>query len=62
MLLDRSAYLSPQSDAEAVELVLERIWLDWKSKQLIQPSCKPIGVDQAVTTILTQVHTELIRE
>ena len=35
MLLDRGAYLSPQSDPEAVALALERIWLDWKNQQLI---------------------------
>jgi hypothetical protein len=55
MLLDRSTYLSPQSDIETVELALEKIWLDWKNKQLIQPIWSPIGVDQAVSSILTQV-------
>ncbi len=56
MLLDRGAYLSPQLDTVAIELALERIWLDWKGKQLIQPTWNPIGVDQAVNTILTQVQ------
>jgi len=56
MLLDRGAYLSPQLDPEEVELSLERIWLDWKGKRLIEPTWKPIGVDQAVNTILTQVQ------
>lgn len=56
MLLDRGAYLSPQLDPEAIELTLERIWLDWKGRQLIEPAWKPIGVDQAVGTILTQVQ------
>ena len=56
MLLDRGAYLSPQLDPEAIELSLERIWLDWKGKRLIEPVWKPIGVDQAVNTILTQVQ------
>jgi hypothetical protein len=56
MLLDRGAYLSPQLDPEAIELSLERIWLDWKGKRLIEPTWKPIGVDQAVNTILTQVQ------
>jgi len=61
MLLDRGAYISPQLDARAIELALEKIWLDWKGKQLIQPAWKPIGVDQAVNTILSQVqnrHTQ----
>lgn len=56
MLLDRGAYLSPQLDPEAIELSLERIWLDWKAKKLIEPVWNPIGVDQAVNTILTQVQ------
>jgi glycosyltransferase involved in cell wall biosynthesis len=60
MLLDRSAYLSPQSDVEAVELALERIWLDWKNHQLIEPKWLPVGVDQAAYRILSEVqeHTE----
>ena len=56
MLLDRGAYLSPQLDPEEIELSLERIWLDWKGKRLIEPAWNPIGVDQAVNTILIQVQ------
>ena len=56
MLLDRGAYLSPQLDPKAIEISLERIWLDWKGKRLIEPIWNPIGVDQAVNTILTQVQ------
>ena len=59
MLLDRGSYLSPQLDAGAIELTLERIWLDWKARQLIQPTWKPIGVDQAVSTILTRVQNRV---
>lgn len=59
MLLDRGVYLSPQLDTEAIEIALERIWLDWKAKQLIQPKWKPIGVDQAVNNILTQVQNKI---
>jgi hypothetical protein len=55
MLLDRFAYLSPQSDSEAVELALERIWLDWKNQQLIEPQCLPVAVDQAAQKILAKV-------
>lgn len=55
MLLDRSAYLSPQNDVDAVELALERIWLDWKSHKLIEPKWLPVGVDQAVQKILEKV-------
>lgn len=60
MLLDRGAYLSLQLDTEAIELALERIWLDWNGKKLIQPTWNPIGVDQAVKTILTEVQKRQI--
>lgn len=56
MLLDRGAYLSAQNDAVEIEITLEKIWLDWSSQKLIQPIWRPIGVDQAVNTILTQVQ------
>ena len=59
MLLDRSAYLSPQSNVEAVELALERIWLDWKNQQLIESNWLPLGVDQAVNKILAKVNEVL---
>jgi hypothetical protein len=59
MLLDRGAYLSPQLDSGVIELALEKIWLDWKAKKLIQPTWKPIGVDQAVNTILTQIQNRV---
>jgi hypothetical protein len=55
MLLNNSAYLSPQNDLEAVELALERIWLDWKSQQLIEPQWSPVGVGQAAYRILSEV-------
>ena len=55
MLLERSAYLSPQNDPEAVALALERIWLDWNQKCLPTPVGEPIGVKQAVDTILSAV-------
>ncbi len=57
MLLDRGAYLSLQSEPEAVALALERIWLDWKNQQLIEPKWLPVGVDQAAYRILSEVHT-----
>lgn len=56
ILLERSAYLSPQSDAEAVEMALERIWLDWERQQLVEPKGSPIGVDQAAHRILSKVN------
>jgi len=56
MLLERGAYLSAEGDSESISMTLERIWLDWQSKRLIEPIWQPIGVDQAVKTILTQVQ------
>jgi hypothetical protein len=56
MLLDRGAYLSPQNDPQAVAFALERIWLDWKSRQLIEPKWLPVGVDQAAYRILSEVN------
>lgn len=61
MLLDRSAYLSPQSDIAAVELALERIWLDWRNEQLIEPKWLPVGVDQAAYRILSEVQKQTER-
>ncbi len=52
MLLDRGAYLSPQSNDLEIEITLEKIWIDWSNKKLIEPIWKPIGVDQAVANIL----------
>ena len=56
MLLERGAYLSAEGNSETISVALERIWLDWNSKCLIEPIWKPIGVDQAVNTILTHVQ------
>jgi hypothetical protein len=59
MLLDRDAYLSPQSDVKAVELTLERIWLDWKNQQLVESKWLPVSVNQAVNQILSKVDESL---
>jgi glycosyltransferase involved in cell wall biosynthesis len=56
MLLERGAYLSAEGDSEGISIALERIWLDWQTKSLIEPIWRPIGVDQAVNSILTQVQ------
>jgi hypothetical protein len=61
MLLDRGAYLSSQGDIEAVELALERIWLDWKNEKLIEPKWLPVGVDQAAYRILSEVQEKTER-
>jgi len=59
MLLERSAYLSPQNDPKSIELALERIWLDWEKQQLATPKGSPIGVDQAVHNILSKLNESL---
>jgi hypothetical protein len=55
MLLDRNSYLSADGDDEGIAMALERIWLDWQKKQLLQPIWQPIGVDQAVSSILSHI-------
>ena len=55
MLLDRKSYLSADGDEVEIALALERIWLDWQQKQLLQPIWQPIGVDQAVSSILSHI-------
>ena len=55
MLLDRGAYLAASNNYESILTSLEKIWFDWRSKQLIQPRWEPIGVDQAVSSILSNI-------
>ena len=57
MLRDRGSYLSADGDDEGIANTLEQIWLDWKAKQLITPIYNPIGVDQAVNTILGHLYS-----
>ena len=56
MLLERGAYLSHEGDVEGINMALERIWLDWEQKHLSASTGKPIGVKQAVDTILSVVN------
>jgi glycosyltransferase involved in cell wall biosynthesis len=55
MLLDRDSYLSHESDKIGIEMALERIWLDWQKQALPAPTVAPIGVKQAVATILNTI-------
>jgi hypothetical protein len=57
-LLDRKSYLSADGDDVGIAMALERIWLDWQQKQLLQPIWQPIGVDQAVSSILSHIAQE----
>jgi len=58
-LQERGSYLSVDGDEVGIAKTLERIWLDWKLRQLITPRYDPIGVDQAVAQILKQVQPHL---
>lgn len=58
MLLERQSYLSADGDDAGIAMALERIWLDWKQKQLLQPLWRPVGVDQAVSSILSHIAQE----
>jgi hypothetical protein len=58
MLLDRRSYLSADGDDQGIAIALERIWLDWQNKQLIEPVWNPVGVDQAVSSILSHIAYE----
>jgi hypothetical protein len=55
MLSERGGYLSLEGDKDGICMALERIWLDWQSHNLIQPKWAPLGVDQAVQQILTNI-------
>lgn len=59
MLEDRGAYLSHEGDESGIAMTLERIWLDWSAKQLIQPKWAPIGVDQAAYKILSEIQENI---
>ena len=51
-LQERNAYISAANDAQSIGENLEQIWLDWQNKNLRQLRFEPIGVRQAVDTIL----------
>ena len=52
LLAERNAYISAADDAASIDGALERIWLDWQQKNLMQLAWRPIGVDQAAQRIL----------
>jgi len=56
MLQERGAYLSLEGDKAGIAMALERIWLDWQERRLIEPKWLPMGVDQAVQQILKEIH------
>jgi glycosyltransferase involved in cell wall biosynthesis len=60
MLLERGSYICYDDSDEKVADMLEAIWLDWRKQQLTQPIWKPIGVDQAVASILNHVQRNAV--
>ncbi|WP_234408118.1 glycosyltransferase family protein [Polynucleobacter difficilis] len=52
LLAERNAYISAADDAASIDAALERIWLGWQQKNLMQLAWRPIGVDQAAQRIL----------
>lgn len=56
MLSDRGAYLSHEGDNAGINMAVERIWLDWSERKLIEPKWQPLGVNQAVFKILSEVQ------
>jgi hypothetical protein len=60
MLLERGSYICSDGSEKEIAHMLEKIWLDWRKQQLIQPIWKPIGVDQAVASILNHVQGEKV--
>jgi hypothetical protein len=56
LLVERNAYISAADDAASIDQALDRIWVDWQQKNLMQLAWKPIGVDQAAKQILSLVH------
>ena len=58
MLLDGGSYLSADGDNIGIDMALARIWLDWQKKQLIDPVWSPVGVSQAVVSILSHAQSE----
>ena len=58
MIEERGAYLSQEGDPISIQNALEKIWLDWHAKNLIQPKWMPIGVEQAAQKILQFTHCQ----
>ena len=58
MLSDRGAYLSHEGDSVGIDMAIERIWLDWNEQKLVGPKWQPLGVNQAVFKILSEVQTD----
>lgn len=56
MLSMRGAYLSHEGDDVGISVALERIWLDWSERRLIEPKWLPLGVKQAVDQILSKTE------
>ncbi|NBV02508.1 MAG: hypothetical protein EBS14_04835 [Burkholderiaceae bacterium] len=55
LLGEYHAYIAEQSNPRAIIAALEQIYAAWQQQQMPVISAKPLGVDQAVQTILHAV-------
>ena len=55
ILSARNAYLSASGDDAGIAMTLEKIWQDWQKKNLNPVLGSPVGVNQAVQTILETI-------
>jgi hypothetical protein len=55
LLVQHQAYIAEQSNPTAIIATLEQIYVAWQQQQMPVISAKPLGVDQAVQTILLAV-------
>jgi hypothetical protein len=55
LLVEHHAYIAEQSNPRAIIAALAQIYTAWQQQQMPVMSVKPLGVDQAVQTILYAV-------
>jgi len=56
MLDSRGHYIAHSSDSSSIQLQLEKIWVDWKNKRLVQPKYDPYKVEDCVDKILSAAY------
>jgi hypothetical protein len=54
LLEDSGSYISNSTDPISIQAQLERIWVNWKNQKLVEPTFKPISVEDAVQQILNK--------
>jgi hypothetical protein len=56
MLDSRGHYIAHSFDSSSIQLQLEKIWIDWKNKRLVQPKYDPYKVEDCVDKILSAAY------